>query len=305
MTNRSLLVLLYFVQGLFGVLNQELPEENVFYVDEHTNATFDCTGHNDMMKGVEWIYSEYKKNIIVLENGSLFFTNIVRENSGLYDCILEEDGTSLHKIKIVVVGVPQPPQNVSVHATQVIAIVKWHVHLDEDWENSPQGPKTTVHLHYRPVSSQHWLQVPHHLMPQGQTTIYRLIPNTTYAIELWSSNRYGKSDIVPFYFATMPDVDETEQESMLLLDVEEFSPVVWIIAVLVIVIVIHVLVGFLLFAYWRQRRIGKSDGDDCEVIELVPHIIENPAYQFSRHFDPMQESFLSPSVSSHSAVALV
>lgn len=50
----------------------------------------------------------------------------------------------------------------------------------------------------------------------------------------------------------------TEQESMLLLDVEEFSPVVWIIAVLVIVIVIHVLVGFLLFAYWRQRRIGKS-----------------------------------------------
>lgn len=48
-----------------------------------------------------------------------------------------------------------------------------------------------------------------------------------------------------------------------------------------------------------------TDGDDCEVIELVPHIIENPAYQFSRHFDPMQESFLSPSVSSHSAVALV
>lgn len=62
-------------------------------------------------------------------------------------------------------GPPDAPVNVSVHTSTVVAIVTWHLHLEEDWEGTVQGPKTTLHLRYRPLSSLQWQHLPHHIPP--------------------------------------------------------------------------------------------------------------------------------------------
>lgn len=60
---------------------------------------------------------------------------------------------------------PDPPENVTVRALTIFVVVTWHLYLDPDWEDDPQGPRTTFHLEYRPEDSQTWRQLPSHISP--------------------------------------------------------------------------------------------------------------------------------------------
>lgn len=139
---------------------------------------------------------------------------------------------------------PDPPENVTVRALTIFVVVTWHLHLDPEWEDDPQGPRTTFHLQYRPEDSQTWRQLPSHISPtqvriyqlpfflthletekiypfsvvqvmtivtfsyQGQVDVCNLTPNTTYEFQLWTCNRFGKSETVSFIATTLPSFSE-------------------------------------------------------------------------------------------------
>ncbi|XP_069950078.1 protein turtle homolog B isoform X2 [Cherax quadricarinatus] len=245
----------------------------------------------------------------VLPDGSLLLTNVTRQTSGRYRCLLEQNDRTITAIRLVVRGSPDPPENVTVSTSTVIAVVTWHLHLEEDWEESPEGPKTTLHLQYRPIHSAQWLHLPHHIAPsQGRVDVYKLQPNTTYEFQLWTSNSYGDSEVVKVINTTHPFVSEIDLAKGLEKTLEEFSPSVWIVAVMVAMVVASILGGLLLVIYCIQHKFKKSnEGDDPEKIELVPHIIENPGYQVdhSCNLETIYESHLSPSASAQSTVATV
>ncbi|CAL4168442.1 unnamed protein product, partial [Meganyctiphanes norvegica] len=94
-------------------------------------------------------------------------------------------------------GPPDPPTNVSVHASTVLAVVSWHQNLEPDYEENIYAPKTTIYLRYRSLEEDNWQSLPTPIGPQQhQADIYKLTPNTTYEFQLWSKNIYGESEEV-------------------------------------------------------------------------------------------------------------
>ena len=42
----------------------------------------------------------------------------------------------------------------------------WHFDLQEAWEQNDDGPKTTIHLEYKPLhSKESWHSIPQHIAP--------------------------------------------------------------------------------------------------------------------------------------------
>ncbi|XP_071530005.1 contactin-4 isoform X2 [Panulirus ornatus] len=312
---RRFFIFLHLISGLCGGFGQELSnndEDAITFVDEHSNVTLPCYLHSNSKTEISTYWVEEGKHWSgehVLSNGSLFLTNVTRQKTGRYTCLQEENDRVIYAVHLVVRGPPDPPENVTISTSTVIAVVMWHLHLEEDWENSPEGPKTTLHLRYRPLHSEAWLHLPHHIPPsQSRLEVYKLQPNTTYEFELWTSNVYGKSEVVSVITTTHPYVSEKELAKMLEETLEEFSPSVWIVAVVVVMVVANVLGGLLLVIYYFQHKFKKSgEADKLERIELVPHIIENPGYQVehSQNHETIHESPLSPSTSAQSTAAVV
>ncbi|XP_066974738.1 contactin-4-like [Macrobrachium rosenbergii] len=310
---RDLFVLLHLFKGVYGSIFDHIPDDVVTrYVDVKDDVTLPCDHGSNI--SVVWLSEGPHDNFgrYVHTDGSLYLPNVTRQMTGYYICRQESEERLLSSYNLIVRGPPDPPQNVTVHALTVIAIVKWHLHLDDDWEDSLEGPKTTLQLRYRRLPSSQWLHLPHHIAPnQNQVDIYHLQPNSTYEFQLWTKNSYGVSDIVSVNGTTLHDVAEIELARMLEENMEGFSPQVWIVAVVIVMGVITVSGLYLLVDHCQQHRFGKSDADCSEGIELVPNIIENPGYQNS-HGDPnnhleaaIHESLLMSPTASCSRTALV
>lgn len=310
MVLRSICIGLCSLIGLYGVFGQEfvLKDEQTEFVNMYENVTLPCPHTNERVtlwkrKG------KPEHGETVLSNGSLFINNVTEINSGHYICLWEHDDKIIYSVRLVVGVPPDPPENVTVRALTVIVVVTWHLHLDTKSEEDPSGPRTTVHLQYRPEDSLAWRQLPSHISPtQGQVDVCNLTPNTTYEFQLWASNRYGKSETVSFVTTTRPSVSEMEQAKRLEGLLEDFNPLVWVVAVVIAMVATNVLGGLLLLAYYFQHRVKRSgDSEDIEKIELVPHIIENPGYQVdcSHSLETIHESLLSSSSSCQGAAAAV
>ncbi|XP_069183040.1 contactin-2 isoform X2 [Procambarus clarkii] len=301
MTVKDILMLLYILPGLCEAFQQD----DTIFVDIHDNVTLPCRHdtHNNTENGTYWFRpGKHWPNEEVLPDGSIFVANVTK--NAYFKCMLSETSEIISSIRLVVRGPPDPPENVVIKPSAVTAIVTWHLHLKEEWEGFLEGPKTTFHLRYRPLLNSQWLVLPHHIAPsQGLLEVYKLKPNTTYEFQLWTSNSYGESEIVKVVTTTHPFVSDIELAKMLEETLEEFSPSVWIVAVVVVLVVATVLASFLLVIYYFK----KSDTDDHERIELIPHIFENPGYQVehSQSLETIHESILSPSTSAKSAAATV
>ncbi|MPC16138.1 hypothetical protein E2C01_008958 [Portunus trituberculatus] len=104
-----------------------------------------------------------------------------------------------------------------------------------------------------------------------------------------------------------PNNPPTEQAKRLEGLLQDFNPLVWVVAVVIVMVATNVLGGLLLLAYYFQHRVKRSgDSEDTEKIELVPHIIENPGYQMngSCSLETIHESLLSSSSSCQGAAAM-
>ncbi|XP_042212198.1 uncharacterized protein LOC121859451 isoform X2 [Homarus americanus] len=313
MTLKDILMFLYFIQGLCGAFGHEFSEDDqVQFVDIFDNVTLPCFHYNYVNTENNTYWRQEGKHYLgekVLPNGSLFLTNVTQEQNGHYKCLRMQDDRVIESIRLVVRGPPNPPENVTITASTVIAKVTWNLHLEEDWEYSLEGPKTTLHLLYHRAGSDEWQVLPHSIPPsQGWLHIFRLHPNTTYEFQLWTSNMYGQSDNVTVVTTTTPATTENELAKIVGKKLEGFSPNVWIVAVVVVMVVSNVLVGLLIVVYYFQQKLKKSaEADDPEKIELVPHIIENPGYQVEQSYsvETIHESLLSPSTSAQSTAVVV
>ncbi|KAK7081883.1 hypothetical protein SK128_025117, partial [Halocaridina rubra] len=227
----KLFILLHLIQGAlcFGISNSEDEEENTVFVDFKTNLTRPC--HHDPEASTVWVFEGPEEGRIVMPDGSLFLLNVTQQMSGRYICFREDNDIVITSFNLVVRGPPEPPQNVSIHASTVIAIVRWHFHIDDDtYEDSTGGPRTKLHIQYRRLPSENWIQYPFHLSPdEGQVDVYNLQPNSTYEFQLWASNKYGSSDVISVSATTSNDDYEIELARMLEEDMKGFSPKVWIV----------------------------------------------------------------------------
>lgn len=278
------------------------------FVKMYENVTLPCPHTTETAPSWHWKRRQVSHEK-VLDDSSLFINNVSEVDAGLYICFSEETGRAVYSVRLFVGVPPDPPENVTVRALTIFVVVTWHLHLDPEWEEDLQGPRTTFHLQYRPEDSQTWRQPPSHISPtQGQVDVCNLSPNTTYEFQIWTGNRFGKSETVSFIATTLPSFSEMEQAKRLEGLLEDFNPLVWVVAVVIVMVVTNVLGGLLLLAYYFQHKIKKSgDPDDAENIELVPHIIENPGYQVdgSHNLETIHESLLSTSPSSQGAAAVL
>ncbi|KAK8391435.1 hypothetical protein O3P69_017194 [Scylla paramamosain] len=308
MVLRSICIGLCSLIGLYGVFGQEfvLKDAKPEFVNMYENVTLPCP-HSQ--KKTMWHNIGKPRGETVLSNGSLFISNVTELNSGIYLCVEQQDDSVIYSVRLVVGVPPDPPENVTVRALTICVVVTWHLRLDPQWEEDPSGPRTTLHLQYQPEDSPIWRKLPSHISPtQGQVDVCNLSPNTTYEFQLWTSNRFGKSETVSFVATTLPSFSEVEQAKRLEGLLQDFNPLVWVVAVVIVMVATNVLGGLLLLAYYFQHRVKRSgDSEDTEKIELVPHIIENPGYQMdgSRSLETIHESLLSSSSSCQGAAAVL
>ncbi|KAG0716141.1 Down syndrome cell adhesion molecule [Chionoecetes opilio] len=294
--------------GLYGVFGERtvIKDEQTEFVNMYENVTLACL-HSE---GETFWKKEGKAElgVEVLSNGSLFISNVTDAKSGYYACISEQDDHVIALVRLVVGVPPDPPENVTVRALTIFVVVTWHLHLDPGWEQDPSGPRTTFHLQYRPEDSPAWRHPPAHISPtQGQVDVCNLTPNTTYEFQLWTSNRFGNSETVSFIATTLPQFSEMEQAERLEGLLQDFNPLVWVVAVVIAMVATNVLGGLLLLAYYFQHRVKRSgDSEDAEKIELVPHIIENPGYHVdgSHSLETIHESLLSSPTNCQAAAVL-
>ncbi|KAK4309750.1 hypothetical protein Pmani_018627 [Petrolisthes manimaculis] len=299
------IIALLFLLGVYGgsgqdILNNE-ADEDTYFVNIYENLTLPCFLYTeeDAQESIYWRWEgEHEIGENVLEDSSLALSNVTLLNTGRYVCHREEDDSVVRSFHVIVVGPPEAPVNVSVHTSTVVAIVTWHLHLEEDWEGTVQGPKTSLHLRYRPLTSLQWHHLPHHISPtQCRENILHLQPNTTYEVQLWASNRLGESDTVTVLATTQADHSEMEMAKRLEESLNGFRPGVWVAAVAANVMA----AGSLVACYFHHRHRKSGETEDPEKIELVPNIIENPGYRFP-DLDPAHQAFLNSTAIAAAAV---
>ncbi|KAK8391436.1 hypothetical protein O3P69_017194 [Scylla paramamosain] len=208
MVLRSICIGLCSLIGLYGVFGQEfvLKDAKPEFVNMYENVTLPCP-HSQ--KKTMWHNIGKPRGETVLSNGSLFISNVTELNSGIYLCVEQQDDSVIYSVRLVVGVPPDPPENVTVRALTICVVVTWHLRLDPQWEEDPSGPRTTLHLQYQPEDSPIWRKLPSHISPtQGQVDVCNLSPNTTYEFQLWTSNRFGKSETVSFVATTLPSFSE-------------------------------------------------------------------------------------------------
>ncbi|XP_076054548.1 uncharacterized protein LOC143033232 [Oratosquilla oratoria] len=285
MTLKSVLLFLLLAQTILvssGHISQEMEEEEeVMDVDEGTNMTIQCKGRDGIVKNPNNTYWTHDhtwfgpKKEHVLPDGSLQLLQVTRQFSGHYKC-LQKPNHLVKDVRLIVRGPPPPPTRVSVRPATVLAVVAFHYDMPEEQEQDP----VKLHLVYRPIHSEDWHLLPHHISPtQKEVDVFKLEPNTTYEFCLWANNSYGPSSNVTVIATTLHEMTEIELARQLLEVSQGFTPKAWIVAVLVSLVVINVFVGVMAVLYCRYYKTHTAGKDDPERIELVPHIIENPAYQ--------------------------
>lgn len=164
-------------------------------VDIGRNLTLPCS--LPQTKSITWVYEGKEDQQIphhlVQENGSLFLTEVDRNNSGIYTCSEENaDGSDIKASIKVRVRTPPLLLPVTVHPSTILALLLWTV---EDTGGYPiiyfttQYKLANLDEEWKPIS-------PNRISPNSrQIEVYKLEPNTTYAFRVWATNQLGKGEV--------------------------------------------------------------------------------------------------------------
>ncbi|CAB3373959.1 Hypothetical predicted protein [Cloeon dipterum] len=255
-------------------------------VDVGQNVTLQCRGQGDdgqvSSASVAWVHEGHMGGHIrrqsdrVRPDGSLALVRLHRDDAGVYECSVEPEATVTTRFKVKVRTPPPALVNVSVQPSSVLALLLWEV--------SDDGGYPVEHFEARyklKHEKDNWHSVtPEHIpFNVRQIDVYHLHANTTYLFQIWATNRLGPGEVTEREAKTHHDTEEIELARHLLEGAETFDTRVWVAAVVVVMGTLAMLAGGTFYLLYKECKFSPllSDDDD-EIIELVPNIILNPAY---------------------------
>ncbi|XP_054289240.1 protein turtle homolog A isoform X2 [Macrosteles quadrilineatus] len=247
-------ILIFIFIGGLSVANLEDGEVRV---DEGGNLTLPCveafeTEVEDYQ--VYWVHEGRAIDATVLDNDSLFLEHMRREDAGSYKCIEVDTDRTLRQIKVLVRTPPPRLVNVTVHASTILALLRWDV---ADTGGYPISHYTAQYRlkHSSPDEPpDEWHKViPGRISPvASQIDVYKLEPNSTYLFEVWASNQLGEGEVVQVEGTTHHDSEEIELGRHLLEGVETFDTRYWVAAVAVVMGTLVVLALGTCYALYRE-----------------------------------------------------
>ncbi|KAJ8969491.1 hypothetical protein NQ317_009213 [Molorchus minor] len=253
-------------------------------IDVNRNLTILCPIHRT--RDVMWIRELPKELLqphsIVLDNGSLFISQVNQNDSGIYSCSRENVVNSDVKARVNVTIRTPPPAlvNVTVRPSTILALLLWEV-------NGTGGyPIINFTAQFRlAYTNSSWIPIsPNHITPNSrQIEVYKLVPNTTYEFRIWATNQLGRGAIKEAHGTTLGVYKEEELARHMLEGADKFDTRVWAVAVGIVMGTLVLLGLGICFLLYQECRIP-GVVEEQEIIELVPNIILNPG------FDPCSQN---------------
>ena len=209
----------YFILLLISSFMQDLicsaTYTNIFR-DEGDNVTLICPDESKSAN-INWIVSDKnegsrRRNGMVRNDGSLFLTNVSREDSHVYSCQDSETNQSLGGLKLQIRGKPSAVTNVTVITHSVYALVTWT--LDDDGGY----PVKEFILKYREEntnSSSEWIVLNDIKPNTSSVAVFHLLPNSTYYFRVQAVNQLGLGPEISVMATTKYDPDEVNRASEL------------------------------------------------------------------------------------------
>ncbi|KAF5272745.1 hypothetical protein FQA39_LY07772 [Lamprigera yunnana] len=245
-------------------------------IDVGNNLTIKC----DLgLQSTMWVHEGKEDQQIprlsIQEDGSLFLTEVNRNDSGIYTCMpanSEADTKSSVRLRV---RTPPPSLALSIHPSTILALVLWTV------KDTGGYPIICFTAQYRLGNSdEEWKPIsPNRISPNSrQIEVYKLEPNTSYAFRVWGINQLGKGDIAEIEGRTLMNNQDLELARHFLEGADKFDTRVWCIAVGVVMGTLVVLGLGTCFLLYRECR-APRETEDQEIIELVPNIILNPGFE--------------------------
>ncbi|XP_028176671.1 uncharacterized protein LOC114364644 [Ostrinia furnacalis] len=247
--------------------------------DKGTNVTIPCGGLQVLpASNVQWVHRGNHTHHEILTDGSLFIPMIGPDDSGLYECGVENETSFLDRMNVTVRTEPPPLVNVTVHASTILALILWNVAGDG---GHPIIDFTAQYRSAAPVngSLEPWRPIsPNHISPNSrQVDVYHLDTNASYWFRVWATNALGPGPPVEVLATTLYSDQEAELYKHFLEGSESFDTRTWVAAVCVVMGTLLVLAAgtcAVLCREWRRPEYG----DEQDVMELVPNIILNPGF---------------------------
>ncbi|XP_066149228.1 protein turtle homolog B isoform X1 [Euwallacea fornicatus] len=251
-------------------------------VDIGNNLTIKCPLLNsrDVMWEREGKVQSHNLKMTVLVNGSLYLQEVEKSDSGIYNCIRENDVKDIKGKVNVTVKSPPSPLIISIKPATVLVLLVWEV-------NGTGGyPIINFTAQYRlAITNSTWIPVsPNHIPPNArQVEIFSLKPNTTYEFRMWATNQLGRSPLVYVLGTTRGQYSEAELARHFFKGAEHFDTRWWAVAVGVVMGALILLgLGTCVLLY-QECRMSPNVVEEPEIIELLPNIILNPGFEGPSH----------------------
>ncbi|KAK4872441.1 hypothetical protein RN001_014470 [Aquatica leii] len=246
-------------------------------VDIGRNFTIKCALPH--LQNIMWVHEgredQQTPRFFIQEDGSLYLTEVNRNDSGIYTCMPSNSDYDEKASIRLRVRTPPPLLSLSVHPSTILALVLWTV---EDTGGYPiicftaQYRQADVDEEWKPIS-------PNRISPNSrQIEVYKLEPNTTYAFRVWGINQLGKGDVAEIEGRTLMNNQDLELARHFLEGADKFDTRMWLVAVGVVMGTLVVLGLGTCFLLYQECR-TPSEIEDQEIIELVPNIILNPGFE--------------------------
>ncbi|XP_026327694.1 uncharacterized protein LOC113235985 [Hyposmocoma kahamanoa] len=236
--------------------------------------------------GVPDLSSTNQAFLLFQSDGSLFLQNISAQDSGLYECGVENETAFMDRVNLTVRTEPPPLVNVTVHASTILALILWNVAGDG---GHPIIDFTAQYRSATPIngSLEPWRAIsPNHISPNSrQIDVYHLDTNASYSFRVWATNALGPGPPVEVVATTLYSDQDAELYKHFLEGAETFDTRTWLAAVCVVMGTLCVLAAGTCAVLCREWRRSES-GEEQDVMELVPNIILNPGFMET---DPVRE----------------
>ncbi|KAJ1531949.1 hypothetical protein ONE63_000587 [Megalurothrips usitatus] len=239
------------------------------------------SNHEEAMWVREGREDEQISRMSVQHDGSLILSNLDRDDSGVYRCVVQDEIRMRIRLEI---RVPPPAlANVTIIPSTVLALLLWEVSDTGGYPLSHFSARYRLKDHQSTNSKAnekspsdnlwHWV-VPEHINPSvREIDVYQLRPNSTYIFEIWATNQLGSGEITQLETHTQNNAAEIELARHLLDGAETFDTRVWVAAVAVVMGTLVMLALGTCYLLYKECHIPNLNLDEHEIMELSNHIV--------------------------------
>ncbi|XP_031632087.1 uncharacterized protein LOC116346282 [Contarinia nasturtii] len=297
-----------FFVFFFSVLSvcSSVIKFNEYLTDAGNNISIPCLARGSIM----WVKEECNETKEFVRGSDLRIYNIQPSDAGTYVCLVSPDESELTRvgddddsnekitdnsflegltIVLKVRSVPGPVSKFSVRLSTIIGILMWEYPSNRSGGYPVKSFTAEFRKYFDVDESNITTQLWHRLDPQNIPSnvryfeVYHLIPNTTYEFRLWANNFLGSGEAVTISATTLSQLSDANILNIILKDVKDFDPTVWMYAVTLSVsalVVLGLTLCILLLRdhYLEMEEKRLREEDEWETIGIIPNIILNPGF---------------------------